>query len=856
MKYLLYISALVLPLSNINAQILDWAYITDNYGFSIAYDIISDSNENVYMVGQFSVNSTINFDLKGGTYNVTNSSTKNSGFVAKYDQYQNIQWAFVLTSPNSTNNVYSIVNNITIDNENNIIVGGLFYGGSIDLNPLSTGPFSFINQIGSMDFFLAKYNPNGILLWGFNVGGSTDVMNINSIITDHESSVYIGGSAHCNCPTFGQPVDFDPGPSQSTMNPGSLIDGYIAKYDSSGNFQWLNRLQSTGNQSTLGLSYSFDTTIIAVGFFEDSLQLGNEQHYPNQSAWYDAFVTKINLNGQYVWSESFGGKVIDRAVAVDVDLNNNIYVAGEYSDSVDFNNSNDTNLLISLGVENHFVLTLTKDGDYKNVFGLNSDFQYLVSDICYDDDNNKIFTLGTTAGTIDLDPSPDSVLFGVIPTWNERASYVGIYDTIGNYISHIGIFGNSCPDPLFAYSIHLDNGDLYGCGMSECSNTIISTNSDSALLTNTFNSGDFFIFKTSPCIESNPPILTASSSLICPNESVTLYADSNELNNAEYWEWRKDSINGSIVGTGNSIITNPSDTTVYYVFGNGGCVLSKNPSMIQINVASSYNEENSYEICQGDSILINGIYRNNSGVYLDTFQTTYGCDSTIISSITVFNPVYGNSSFQNICANDSILIGGLYASTSGVYYDTLQTTLGCDSILPISLTVNQIPNVIIAPFSTDTICLTSSPVSLPSAVPTGGGYTGSGVGGGNFDPTIAGIGTHNIIYTYTDGNSCTNSDTTIVTVEICTSIDNVSTDYGIIIYPNPSTGQFTIEKPNDLNKTVQVKLLDATSKLILENVIQIGNQKIEIDIRNYSKGIYYLQLIVDDKIFVKQILKN
>ena len=135
-------------------------------------------------------------------------------------------------------------------------------------------------------------------------------------------------------------------------------------------------------------------------------------------------------------------------------------------------------------------------------------------------------------------------------------------------------------------------------------------------------------------------------------------------------------------------------------------------------------------------------------------------------------------------------------------------------------------------------------------------YTGNGVSGSNFDPSSAGVGTYDIIYTYTDGNSCINSDTTIVTVELCTGIENITTDFGIIIYPNPSTGQFIIEKPSDLNKEIQIKLLDATSKLILEKVIPIGKQKIEMDIRNYSKGIYYLQLIVDDEIFVKQILKN
>ncbi len=173
-----------------------------------------------------------------------------------------------------------------------------------------------------------------------------------------------------------------------------------------------------------------------------------------------------------------------------------------------------------------------------------------------------------------------------------------------------------------------------------------------------------------------------------------------------------------------------------------------------------------------------------------------------------------------------------------------------------SVYISPQPVVSITPFNPDTICSSGGLVVLPIGTPPAGSYLGAGVSGSNFNPATAGVGSHDIIYTYTNSNSCINSDTTTITVEICTDVNNIITDFGIIIYPNPSTGQFTIEKPNNLNKKVQVRLLDATSKLILEKVIPIGNQKVEMDIRNYSKGIYYLQLIVDDEIFVKQILKN
>ncbi len=105
---------------------------------------------------------------------------------------------------------------------------------------------------------------------------------------------------------------------------------------------------------------------------------------------------------------------------------------------------------------------------------------------------------------------------------------------------------------------------------------------------------------------------------------------------------------------------------------------------------------------------------------------------------------------------------------------------------------------------------------------------------------------------------CVVTDSLIVNLISCglVSLYELENNLGIHIYPNPNTGQFTIEKPSYLNKEVKVKLLDATSKLIIDKVIPIGKQKIEIDITKYSKGIYYLQLIVEEEVFAKQVFKQ
>jgi hypothetical protein len=94
-------------------------------------------------------------------------------------------------------------------------------------------------------------------------------------------------------------------------------------------------------------------------------------------------------------------------------------------------------------------------------------------------------------------------------------------------------------------------------------------------------------------------------------------------------------------------------------------------------------------ICQGDSMLLGGAYQTTDGDYFDTLSTTLGCDS-ILTTTLIVNPLVTNGVTASICQGDSMMLGGAYQTVAGSYVDTLSTTLGCDSILNTTLTVNDI----------------------------------------------------------------------------------------------------------------------------------------------------------------------
>ena len=92
--------------------------------------------------------------------------------------------------------------------------------------------------------------------------------------------------------------------------------------------------------------------------------------------------------------------------------------------------------------------------------------------------------------------------------------------------------------------------------------------------------------------------------------------------------------------------------------------------------------------CSGsDYTLPSGIKVTLPGLYSDTLSSINGCDS-IISINLDLEPSYLNSVFDTICAGDSIFFGNSFYSLSGIYLDSLTTnSYNCDSLFQLHLTV-------------------------------------------------------------------------------------------------------------------------------------------------------------------------
>ncbi|OFX56583.1 MAG: hypothetical protein A2046_13440 [Bacteroidetes bacterium GWA2_30_7] len=96
----------------------------------------------------------------------------------------------------------------------------------------------------------------------------------------------------------------------------------------------------------------------------------------------------------------------------------------------------------------------------------------------------------------------------------------------------------------------------------------------------------------------------------------------------------------------------------------------------------------SFIICEGDSIFAEGAWQYNTGIFHDTTTAVFGCDSIIITYLTV-NSIYSETNSAVICNGDSLIFGTQTLKTAGVYYETFTSVNGCDSVVSLTLTLIQ-----------------------------------------------------------------------------------------------------------------------------------------------------------------------
>ncbi|HSL88892.1 MAG TPA: choice-of-anchor D domain-containing protein [Ignavibacteriaceae bacterium] len=309
---LLVIVFIIYASVNLNAQIQidpDFLWI-NGYGsadYETSEDVAIDNQGNIIITGTFSD------DLIFGPTILIPQGYSDT-YIAKFDPDGNPIWAISAGGSESSSGI-----SVTTDNNNNIIVTGYFY---TDITFGTTTLTSF----GSTDVFVAKFNASGVLLWATQ-GGGESFDNVNAVTTDGLNNVYVAGS-------FQSYIEF----GNLNFEGGIYTNIYLVKFNANGIPIWLRA--GTGNDfynEVQGLATNNANDVFITGSF------GTEADFSGtiltSIAGPDIFLARYDTNGNLIWIKQAGGTAFNEiGFDIAIDSNNDIFITGRFSETVNFDN--------------------------------------------------------------------------------------------------------------------------------------------------------------------------------------------------------------------------------------------------------------------------------------------------------------------------------------------------------------------------------------------------------------------------------------------------------------------------------------------------------------------------------------
>jgi PKD repeat protein len=169
------------------------------------------------------------------------------------------------------------------------------------------------------------------------------------------------------------------------------------------------------------------------------------------------------------------------------------------------------------------------------------------------------------------------------------------------------------------------------------------------------------------------------------------------------------------------------------------------------------------------------------------------------------------------------------------------------------ITVSEIPTVSFDPI--DYQCLNYPAFELTQGYPEGGTYSGPGVEDNMFDPFLAGIGEHTLLYTYADTNDCENSAEQSVIVDACTGIPEQEAN--ITALPNPTKGTFQLTF-SGIRNSISYKVMNSAGIVIEEKTdLNVdGGLSTIIDLSGYPNGIHYVLIENNGETYFRKVILN
>lgn len=277
------------------------------------------------------------------------------------------------------------------------------------------------------------------ILWGGGIGGN-GLDRGNAVVADDAGNSYVCGS-------FSGTITV----GSTTLASKGGSDMYIIKYDPNGNILWAKAYGSAGEDEAKSIAIDNSGNIFIAGSIGGTVNFDGKQVPFSQAT--DLFVASFNSNGQNLSAFAAGGTGVDAANSITIDTNNNIYLSGYFSNSVNFNFNNTGSPIQALGKTDAFVAKYTNAGVLvwaKNIGENNGGT--IGNSITVSPDGNVYI-----AGSVDLDASLSPLTYFTKPAANNGSDiFAAGYDKDGNFQWAFN-FGNTAVDAATGIYAGSDN---------------------------------------------------------------------------------------------------------------------------------------------------------------------------------------------------------------------------------------------------------------------------------------------------------------------------------------------------------------------------------------------------------------
>lgn len=605
----------------------------------------------------------------------------------------------------------------------------------------------------------------------------------------------------------------------------------------------------------------------------------------------DVYLVKKNSNGQVKWAKSFNGPGLERIFEIQADFEGNIWLAGQYTESMNLNPDSAGILVTSNGIGDFFLVKLDSNGQF--LFG--TSIGSTLNEAClgmHIDNAGNVYTTGYFGGTVDFDPGPgtsnltsvNSALEIFISKYDNQGSFVWAKSLSGNsndvgYGIDTDSWGNVIVTGYFIGSLDFDPGpssfsisslggkDVFvlkldslgdflwaksfaGSGNDDQGRSLVVDGQGNVNLTGYFTGS----------IDIDPD---TSSSMIMSAGSNDIFLVQLDSSGSLNWGHSFGSIENDV-----AIAIASDQLDQVYITGFFRNTIDFDPGVNNFNVSSNgaadvyvskYSSQGMFitakgfggfggEEGNGINVDLNGNV-HTSGSFNSMTDFDPNSNSTVIVSPTnydgfahSFQPCSPSSAIINVDACESYTSNplGITYTSSGQYIETISNGRGCDSVITINLNIFSVDTSLIV-MGDSIMAIDTSQGVVYQWIDCANSSIIIGEANALFVPATSGS------YAVIVSNGACQDTSACRTIIVQSIIEPGLLKNDVRVYPNPTQG---IVNVTSSEKMESVNIYDLNGKLKLE-----CNKNCEsLNISQLERGVYLIEVKTNNQTRIKRLV--